>query len=106
VVAAADKLHRQQFANGLGSLQDVGARVLGVVLNRLSHKQSGAFSYSTMPRRGPGPGTTGSRRAQPGQTRGSGAAPVPANVIRSQTRARHVRLIDSLSVSSPDEDNS
>jgi polysaccharide biosynthesis transport protein len=45
VVAAADNVHRQQLADGLGSLQDVGARVLGVVLNRLAHKQSDAYSY-------------------------------------------------------------
>jgi len=45
VVAAADKLHRQQLADGLGSLEDVGARVLGVVLNRLAHKQTDAYSY-------------------------------------------------------------
>jgi len=45
VVAAADKLHLQQLADGLGALEDVGARVLGVVLNRLAHKQGDAYSY-------------------------------------------------------------
>lgn len=45
VVAAADKLHRQQLADGLGSLETVGARVLGVVLNRLAYKQTGAYPY-------------------------------------------------------------
>ena len=45
VLAAADSLHRQQLADGLGSLEDVGARVLGVVLNRLAHKQTDAYSY-------------------------------------------------------------
>jgi polysaccharide biosynthesis transport protein len=46
VVVGADRLHRQQLADGLGSLETVGARVLGVVLNRLARKQSDAYSYS------------------------------------------------------------
>ena len=45
VIAAADNLHQQQLADGLGALQDVGARVLGVVLNRLAHKPNDAYSY-------------------------------------------------------------
>jgi len=45
VVAAADVLNRQQLADGLGALKDVGARVLGVVLNRLAYKQTDAYSY-------------------------------------------------------------
>jgi succinoglycan biosynthesis transport protein ExoP len=45
VVAAADRLHRQELADGLGSLEDVGARVLGVVLNRMTHRQTDAYSY-------------------------------------------------------------
>jgi len=45
VIASADRIHRQQLADGLGSLEDVGARVLGVVLNRLAHKQNNGYSY-------------------------------------------------------------
>jgi len=45
VVAGAGLLHRQQLADGLGSLQDVGARVLGVVLNRLARQQDNTYSY-------------------------------------------------------------
>jgi len=78
VVAAADKLHRQQFANGLGSLQDVGARVLDVVLNRLSHKQSGAFSYYDYASEGTRAGNNGKQtrtaRTNPRQRRGSRAS--------------------------------
>jgi polysaccharide biosynthesis transport protein len=44
VLAAADSLHRQQLADGLGSLEDMGARVLGVVLNQLAHKQTDAHA--------------------------------------------------------------
>jgi succinoglycan biosynthesis transport protein ExoP len=45
VVAAAGLVHRQQLADGLGSLEDVGARVLGVVLNRLAHKPTDSYTY-------------------------------------------------------------
>jgi polysaccharide biosynthesis transport protein len=45
VVVGADRLHRQQLADALGSLETVGARVLGLVLNRLAHRQSDAYSY-------------------------------------------------------------
>jgi hypothetical protein len=38
--------NRQQLADGLGSLETVGARILGVVLNRISHKHAGSYSYS------------------------------------------------------------
>jgi succinoglycan biosynthesis transport protein ExoP len=45
VVAGADTLHRQQLAEGLGSLAAVDARVLGVVLNRLAQKQTDGYKY-------------------------------------------------------------
>jgi succinoglycan biosynthesis transport protein ExoP len=45
VVAAADSLHRQQLVDALSSLDDVDARVLGVVLNRLPRKKKDAYSY-------------------------------------------------------------
>jgi Mrp family chromosome partitioning ATPase len=45
VVAGADRLNRQQLADGLGALEDVDARVLGIVLNRLAHKQHDSYSY-------------------------------------------------------------
>lgn len=45
VVVGANTLHRQQLADGLGSLEDVGARVLGVVLNRIADQQTGSYTY-------------------------------------------------------------
>jgi polysaccharide biosynthesis transport protein len=45
VVAGADTVRRQQFAEGLGSLEAVDARVLGVVLNRLAHNQTDGYKY-------------------------------------------------------------
>jgi polysaccharide biosynthesis transport protein len=61
VVAGADTLHRQQLADGLGSLEDVGARVLGVVLNRLAHKQTDAYRYYDYAAT-PGTGATSKRK--------------------------------------------
>jgi capsular exopolysaccharide synthesis family protein len=45
VVAGADTVRRQQLAEGLGSLEAVGARVLGVVLNRLAQNQTDGYKY-------------------------------------------------------------
>ena len=45
VVAAANIVHRQQLADGLGSLRDVGASVLGVVLNRIPAGRHAAATY-------------------------------------------------------------
>lgn len=45
VVVGAGKVHKQQFAEALGSLETVGARVLGVVVNREPRKQGGSYSY-------------------------------------------------------------
>jgi Mrp family chromosome partitioning ATPase len=75
VVAGCDTLHRQQLADGLGSLQDVGARVLGVVLNRLAHKARGDaytyYDYSSAPAAGTRAGSKGqkARSALPKQKR-------------------------------------
>jgi len=82
VVAAADKLHHQQLADGLGSLEDVGARVLGVVLNRLAHKQKDSYSYYDYAE-GPSTGVPGTRKhrakSDPAPTRAMSA-------IRAGTR--------------------
>jgi succinoglycan biosynthesis transport protein ExoP len=45
VVVGSEKLHRQQLAEAMGSLETVGARVLGVVLNRLARTQSDSYAY-------------------------------------------------------------
>jgi len=70
VVAAADNLHQQQLTDGLGALQDVGARVLGVVLNRLAHKQTATYSYYDYAAT-PGTGTKSKRRHTRAATSGS-----------------------------------
>jgi capsular exopolysaccharide synthesis family protein len=49
VVAGADMVHRQQLTDGLGSLRDVGARVFGVILNRIPGKRTSATSYESAP---------------------------------------------------------
>ena len=45
VVAAANRVHRTDLADAIGSLEAVGARVLGVVMNRLARKQTDSYSY-------------------------------------------------------------
>ena len=109
VVAAADNLHRQQLADGLGALDDVGARVLGVVLNRLAHKQTDAYSYYDYYTPASGTGAK-SRR-----TRGGTSGPTQRRASRTGTRRSSSRSdasedmeIDpqTVQVSSPREDNS
>lgn len=45
VVAGANRLHRHDFTEALGSLDAVGARTLGVVVNHLERKQGDAYAY-------------------------------------------------------------
>ncbi|UZN04147.1 polysaccharide biosynthesis tyrosine autokinase [Cellulomonas sp. S1-8] len=45
LVVSADKLHRHQLKESIGALEAVGARILGIVINRLERKQSAAYSY-------------------------------------------------------------
>jgi succinoglycan biosynthesis transport protein ExoP len=45
VVVGSEKLHRAQLAEAMGSLETVGARVLGVVLNRLARTQGDTYAY-------------------------------------------------------------
>lgn len=45
IVAGSEMLHRQQLTDAIGSLESVGARVLGVVLNRLPRTASDAYTY-------------------------------------------------------------
>jgi Mrp family chromosome partitioning ATPase len=108
VIAAADNLHQQQLADGLGALQDVGARVLGMVLNRLAHKPNDAYSYydyastgtraGTKSRQSP-PVTSGSThtRALRPSTRPSSSPSDPIQAPETDQRP--------LRVSSPNEGN-
>jgi len=45
VVAGGRTLHRQQLMEALGSLEAVGARALGIVVNHVKAAQSDAYSY-------------------------------------------------------------
>ena len=45
VVVGAGKLQRQQLVEAMGALETVGARVLGVVLNRLAKTPSDSYTY-------------------------------------------------------------
>ena len=55
VVVSAKTVNRQQLADSLGSLETVGARVLGIVLNRVPVKEAGSYTYyDYRPLQGPG----------------------------------------------------
>jgi polysaccharide biosynthesis transport protein len=45
LVVGADKLHRKQLGESLGALDTVGARVLGVVLNRQKRRAAEQYAY-------------------------------------------------------------
>jgi capsular exopolysaccharide synthesis family protein len=109
VVAAADTVQRQQLADGLGSLDDVDARVLGVVLNRLKGKQGDAYSYydyaSTETRAGSESKQTRTATSDPTQQSDSLAGKGPSP---SQSDPGHTAEIDTKAVrtSRSDEGNS
>ncbi|NUU16973.1 polysaccharide biosynthesis tyrosine autokinase [Cellulomonas humilata] len=45
LVVGADKLHRSQLAESVGNLETVGARILGIVVNRQRRKQGEQYAY-------------------------------------------------------------
>ncbi|WP_416380808.1 polysaccharide biosynthesis tyrosine autokinase [Georgenia sp. H159] len=45
VVAGADRLHKQQLRSSLESLEQVGAHVLGIVLNKAQRKERDRYAY-------------------------------------------------------------
>lgn len=45
LVVGADKLHRGQLAESVGALETVGARILGIVVNRQKRKQGDQYAY-------------------------------------------------------------
>jgi len=47
VVVGADRIHRAQLAETLGSLQTAGAHVLGIVMNKIDRREAGTYSYES-----------------------------------------------------------
>jgi tyrosine-protein kinase len=45
VVVGADRIHRPQLQDTLGSLQTAGAHVLGIVLNKIDRREAGTYAY-------------------------------------------------------------
>ena len=99
VVVGANSLSRQQLAASLGSLETVGARVLGVVLNRLAYKQADAYSYYDY---ASAPGTAAGSKRRHKRTAMSGPTlqrAAPAGTRRSPYRSdprEPAETIDSL----------
>jgi succinoglycan biosynthesis transport protein ExoP len=70
VVVGADTIDRQQLAESMSSLDNVGARVLGVVLNRSSRSHSDAYAYYDYTPQGD---DTGARTSAPSTKRSARA---------------------------------
>jgi capsular exopolysaccharide synthesis family protein len=47
VVVGADRIHRPQLEEALGSLQTAGVHVLGIVLNKIDRREAGSYSYDS-----------------------------------------------------------
>jgi tyrosine-protein kinase len=47
IVVGADRIHRPQLQETLGSLKTVGAHVLGVVLNKIDRREAGTYGYDS-----------------------------------------------------------
>jgi len=47
VVVGADRIHRPQLVESLGSLQTAGAHILGIVLNKTDRREAGTYSYES-----------------------------------------------------------
>ena len=47
VVVGADRIHRPQLQETLGSLQTAGAHILGIVLNKIDRREAGTYSYES-----------------------------------------------------------
>lgn len=54
VVAGADKVHKAQLREALDALDQVGAHVLGVVLNKVGRRDANRYGYESYRSRGPG----------------------------------------------------
>jgi succinoglycan biosynthesis transport protein ExoP len=47
VVVGADRIHRPQLQETLGSLQTAGAHVLGIVMNKIDRREASTYSYDS-----------------------------------------------------------
>ena len=47
IVVGADRIHRPQLQETLGSLETAGAHVLGLVLNKIDRREAGTYSYDS-----------------------------------------------------------
>lgn len=82
VVVGADRLHRHQLTEALGALEQVDARVLGIVLNRIARKQTESYTYYEY--------TPAGSDGPPRRKRRSGSATPPA-----RARAKAPRRVSS-----------
>lgn len=82
VITAANRVHRADLADAMTSLEAVGARVLGVVINHLARKQTDAYSYY-----GPDTSRAGQRRSKQARARARARTTEHAGRKRPTARA-------------------
>ncbi len=102
VVTAANRIHRADLRDAIGSVEAVGARVLGVVVNHLARKQSDYYSYY-----GPDSERAGQRRSRPRRRRprviGPAGATAHARADRSAGRVTSQSAEPTTRAAGPDE---
>jgi succinoglycan biosynthesis transport protein ExoP len=47
LVVGADRIHRPQLQETLGSLETAGAHILGIVMNKIDRREAGTYSYES-----------------------------------------------------------
>ncbi|MCL3862911.1 polysaccharide biosynthesis tyrosine autokinase [Actinotalea sp. K2] len=78
VVVGSGKLHRAQLGDAIGSLETVGARVLGIVLNGLSRKHGENYTYYDYSPTSTSTGMTKkANRKRAGRRRSASSAAIP-----------------------------
>ncbi|GEA89669.1 polysaccharide biosynthesis tyrosine autokinase [Cellulomonas cellasea] len=88
LVVGCRKAHRHQVAEALSSLETVSARLLGIVLNQISSKESGAaYVYGSVPGGDTRPTGRGRRGAQRARGAGETARPTHAAPGRASGRS-------------------
>jgi len=88
VVAGANQLHRAQLAEAMDSLEAVGARVLGIVLNHLARKQTDSYAYYGPDSDRPGRRKTSQARSGATKSAKPGRPAMPAPSIAHSSRQR------------------
>jgi len=87
VVVGADRIHRPQLQETLGSLETAGAHILGIVLNKMDRREAGTYSYESgyapMAKDGPTASSTNGRQRSAWEPEQSSVANAPREKVGS-----------------------